>query len=90
MLYEVITYNEANYVDQKVNNSYGLNYPKEKIQYLWLTDGSNDGTPELLKKYPHIQVQHQPERKGKINAMNRGMSYVQAPIVIFSDRNNFV
>ncbi|MGQ8337494.1 glycosyltransferase family 2 protein [Sunxiuqinia sp. A32] len=83
----VTAYNEVEYVDQKVNNTYSLNYPKDRLQYLWLTDGSNDGTPELLKKYPHIQVQHQIERKGKINAMNRGMNYVQAPIIIFSDSN---
>ncbi len=86
----VTAYNEADYIDQKVKNTFDLNYPKEKIQYLWLTDGSNDGTPELLKKYPHQQVAHQPERRGKIDAMNRGMQLVQAPIVIFSDSNTLL
>ncbi len=86
----VTAYNEIDCIDQKVNNTFDLNYPKEKIQYLWVTDGSDDGTPELLKKYPHQQVTHQPERKGKIDAINRGMQLVQAPIVIFSDSNTLL
>jgi len=80
-------FNEKDYVGVKVRNLLELDYPKDKIQYLWVTDGSDDGTPDLLQKYPEMEVQHQPERKGKINAMNRGMQFVDAPIVIFSDSN---
>ena len=43
-------YNEKDYVDAKVANLLELDYPKDKIQYLWITDGSDDGTPDLLKK----------------------------------------
>lgn len=86
----VTAYNESDFVAQKVQNSFSLNYPKEKIQYLWLTDGSTDGTPDLLKKYPQLQVEHEPGRKGKIHAMNRGMKFVKAPIVIFSDSNTIL
>lgn len=86
----VTAFNEADFVAQKVANSFSLNYPKDKIQYLWLTDGSNDGTPDLLKKYPELQVEHKPERRGKINAMNRGMQFIKAPIVIFSDSNTIL
>jgi cellulose synthase/poly-beta-1,6-N-acetylglucosamine synthase-like glycosyltransferase len=83
----VTAYNEKEYVDQKVANSFSLDYPREKVQYIWVTDGSDDGTPELLEKYPALEVYHQPARKGKIDAMNRGMQFVKAPIVIFSDTN---
>jgi len=83
----VAAYNESNYVDVKVANLLELDYPKDKIQYLWITDGSDDGTPELLKKYPQMEVHHLPERRGKIHAMNRGIQFVDAPIVIFSDSN---
>lgn len=83
----VTAFNEKQYVDRKVANSLALDYPKAKIQYIWITDGSDDGTPDLLRKYPEIEVYHQPARKGKIDAMNRGMQFVRAPIVIFSDAN---
>ncbi len=86
----VTAFNEKDYIQQKVQNSFNLDYPKEKIQYVWITDGSNDGTPELLKKYDQLEVYHQPERRGKMHAMNRGMKFVKAPIIIFSDTNTLL
>jgi cellulose synthase/poly-beta-1,6-N-acetylglucosamine synthase-like glycosyltransferase len=83
----VTAFNERPYINQKIINSFGLDYPKEKIQYIWITDGSDDGSAELLAEYPEIEVYHQPERRGKIDAMNRGMQFVKAPFVIFSDAN---
>lgn len=86
----VTAFNEKDYVKQKVENSFSLDYPKEKIQYLWITDGSDDGTPELLKKYGSLEVHHLPERRGKMHAMNRGVKFVKAPIIIFSDTNTIL
>ncbi len=83
----VTAYNEKNYVKQKVENSLQLDYPREKIQFVWVTDGSDDGTPDLLREYEGIEVYHEPARRGKMHAMNRGMQFVKAPIVIFSDTN---
>ena len=86
----VTAFNEKDYVKQKVENSFTLDYPKEKVQYIWVTDGSDDGTPEMLKSYTALEVYHQPERRGKMHAMNRGMRFVKAPIVIFSDTNTIL
>lgn len=86
----VTAFNEKDYVKQKVENSFSLDYPKEKIQYLWITDGSDDGTPDLLKKYDLLEVHHLPERRGKMHAMNRGVKFVKAPIIIFSDTNTIL
>lgn len=86
----VTAYNEADYVDQKVQNLLELDYPHNKMQFLWVTDGSNDGTPQRLKQYPQMEVQHLAERNGKIHAMNRGMQFVKAPLVIFSDSNTIL
>ncbi|MCF6239866.1 MAG: glycosyltransferase family 2 protein [Bacteroidales bacterium] len=83
----VTAYNEKDFVEAKVKNSFDLDYPKDKIKYLWITDGSDDGTPEILKQYKNIKVYHQNERCGKIAAMNRGIKFVDTPIVIFSDAN---
>ena len=83
----VAAYNEKDFIDAKQKDFYNLNYPKDKIHYLWLTDGSDDGSPELLKKYEDVELRHEPERRGKISAMNRGMKFVKTPIVIFSDCN---
>ncbi len=83
----VSAFNEKDYLEQKVKNSKSLNYPQDKVTQIWVTDGSDDGTPDLLKKYDGVEVHHKDERAGKIAAMNRGMAFVKTPIVIFSDAN---
>lgn len=70
-----------------MKNSLELYYPKEKLNIIWVTDGSDDGTPDLVRKYPNAIVHHLDARNGKIGAMNRGMAFVKTPIVIFSDAN---
>ncbi|MDX9882007.1 MAG: glycosyltransferase family 2 protein [Prolixibacteraceae bacterium] len=86
----VTAYNETDCIDQKVTNSFALNYPKEKLQYIWITDGSDDGSPEKLRQYPQLEVYHLDERRGKMHAMNRGMKFVRTPIVVFSDANTLL
>jgi cellulose synthase/poly-beta-1,6-N-acetylglucosamine synthase-like glycosyltransferase len=86
----IAAYNERDYVERKVKNSRELDYPVEKLQIMWITDGSDDGTPDLLKQYPGIIVHHLPQRNGKIGAMNRGMKLVTSPIVIFTDANTLL
>jgi cellulose synthase/poly-beta-1,6-N-acetylglucosamine synthase-like glycosyltransferase len=83
----VAAYNEKDYVEMKVKNSRELNYPSEKLKLVWVTDGSDDGTPDLLKAYPDVTVLHQPERNGKIAAMNRAVRLVTTPLIVFSDAN---
>lgn len=80
-------YNEKDYVDQKIQNSRELNYPKDKLKIIWVTDGSNDGTNKLIETYEGVGLFHEDARKGKINAMNRVMPFVDTPLVVFSDAN---
>jgi len=88
----VAAYNEKDYVDAKVSNSLELEYPPEKVHQVWVTDGSDDGTPYLLQKYKNqgVEVYHEDARGGKIGAMNRGIQFVKTPIVIFSDGNTML
>jgi len=86
----VAAYNEKDYVDAKVKNSLELEYPKDKLKIVWVTDGSDDGTPELLRQYQEITVYHNLERAGKIEAMSRGVKLSATPIIIFSDANTML
>lgn len=83
----IAAYNEKDYVAAKMKNSLALDYPKDKLNIVWVTDGSDDGTPNLVKAYSNTTVHHLDARNGKIGAMNRGMDFVKTPIVIFSDAN---
>lgn len=86
----IAAYNEMDYVAAKMKNSLELDYPKDKLTILWVTDGSDDGTNNVLANYKEATVLHDPARNGKIGAMNRGMKLVKTPIVIFSDANTML
>lgn len=86
----VAAYNEEDYVAKKVENTRSLDYPADKLHQMWVTDGSNDTTPQLLAAYSDVTVLHKSERAGKIAAMNRAVKYVKTPIVVFSDANTLL
>jgi len=69
----VAAYNEASMIRQKIQNTLSLQYPADKIQYLFVTDGSTDETPVWVSEYPEITLLHQTARNGKIAAVHRAM-----------------
>ncbi|CAN5386450.1 glycosyltransferase family 2 protein [soil metagenome] len=85
----VPAYNEADCLPAKVANSLGQLYPRERIQYLFVTEGSTDGSDDYLHTHygDSIDVLGGSERRGKVAAMNRAMQQIQTPIVIFTDAN---
>ena len=86
----IAAYNECKYVDLKIKNSLLLDYPAGKLKIIWVNDGSDDGTPDLVKNYPEVILLHNPVRSGKIEAMNRGVEFSKAPILMFSDANTLL
>jgi len=86
----VAAYNEEGIIEEKIKNTLLLHYPKDKINYLFVTDGSNDATPEIIRKYQQIQLMHSPERKGKVAAIHRVMPGITSEVVVFTDANTFI
>ncbi len=99
----VCAYNEADWIVSKIANSISLDYPKHLIEFYFVTDGSNDQTPDLVRAYPfppdvRWQLLHQPERRGKIAAFQRAMAQLLHPpegrskpaVVISTDANTEV
>lgn len=86
----IAAYNEENYIEEKIVNTLQLDYPKNKMSVFVVTDGSTDSTPELVKKFHAVKLFHEPQRRGKIHAVNRVMKAVDTTIVIFSDANTIL
>jgi cellulose synthase/poly-beta-1,6-N-acetylglucosamine synthase-like glycosyltransferase len=80
-------FNEADYIEEKIKNSLELDYPKDKLKLIFISDGSSDDTPDRIKKYDAVIALHENKRSGKAAAMNRAMTYVKTPIVAFCDAN---
>ncbi len=86
----VAAYNEEAFITSKVQNCLELDYPTNKLTLLFVTDGSTDRTPEILRQYSQIRLFHEDARKGKIHAVNRVMGDVKTPVTIFCDANTFL
>jgi poly-beta-1,6-N-acetyl-D-glucosamine synthase len=86
----VAAFNEAGFIEQKIQNCLELDYPSAKLKLIFITDGSDDTTPEIISRYNRILLLHLAERKGKLAAMNRAIKYVETPYVIFSDANSLL
>ncbi len=86
----VAAYNEAYCIEEKIANTLDLEYPVNKLSYIFITDGSTDNTPEIVSKYADIHLMHQPERTGKIVAVHRAMQEVTTEVVVFTDANTLL
>ena len=73
-----------------MRNCRALDYPAGRLKIVWVTDGSNDRTNELLTGYPEVTVLFAPERRGKTAALNRGVPLVTTPLVVFTDANTML
>lgn len=86
----VAAYNEEDIIEDKIKNCLSLNYPSDRIQLIFITDGSSDRTPEIIKKYPEIMLLHENKRSGKMYAIQRAIPYVSGAITVFTDANTFL
>lgn len=91
----VCAYNEADWIGHKIANSLLLDYPRDRVRFIFVTDGSNDPTPTLVSQYaypPDVrwELLHQPERQGKIAAFQRAMRFITTPLVVSTDANTLV
>jgi poly-beta-1,6-N-acetyl-D-glucosamine synthase len=83
-------YNEEGVIEKKIKNSLALDYPKNKLQIIVVSDGSSDKTDAIVKKYRSkgIILNRVEGRGGKNVAINKSMRLVKGEIVVFCDANS--
>ena len=83
-------YNEEEVLEEKIKNCLALDYPRDQIRFLFGSDGSTDGTNQILIKQDHPQIQHEifPIRQGKSTVLNKLVKMVNEEIVLLSDANS--
>ena len=85
----ICAYNEDDVIEQKIKNSFALDYPDEKINIIIASDGSTDRTNELVRAYEceRLVLMAYPERCGKMGVINKTVPKLSGEIIIFSDAN---
>ncbi len=80
-------HNEESVIGRKLENTLCLDYARDKLEILVVSDGSTDRTVEIARSYvaPHLKVLELPQRGGKAQALNHGLRTANGEIVCFSD-----
>lgn len=86
----VACYNEETVLEQKIINTLAIDYPAEKLTLLFVADGSDDRSVQIINQFPRVQLLYQQERRGKYAAIKRAMRQVTTPVVVFSDANTML
>lgn len=85
----IVAHNEARVIRRKLHNVLSLDYPKDRIEVIVASDGSDDGTNEIVAEYQDkgIVLAALP-RRGKIPALNEAVPRARGEILVFSDANS--
>ncbi|MBM7116913.1 glycosyltransferase family 2 protein [Archangium primigenium] len=87
----VAAYNEASCIEQKLSNSLALDYPSGRFEVLVGSDGSSDGTDDLVRACLDSRVRlSAAPRGGKTSVLNRCIPLAQGDIVLLSDANTMI
>jgi poly-beta-1,6-N-acetyl-D-glucosamine synthase len=86
----IAAYNEEKVIAEKLENTFALDYPREKLQILICADGSTDRTVEIVQSFADrgVELSFSPARNGKMAAIDRALPFVRGEILVMSDANN--
>ncbi len=86
----IAAYNEEDVIAGKIENTLTLDYPKDKLKIVIVSDGSTDRTDEITKKYTDQRVElfRVEGRKGKTFCRNEAVKASTSEIIIFTDANS--
>lgn len=83
----ITAYNEEKAIRSKLENTLKIEYPKDKLEILVASDGSDDRTDEIVKEFENkgVRLFHQSGRKGKTYTQNKAVEKATGEIILFSD-----
>lgn len=83
----IAAYNEEGGIKKKIEQTLELDYPAHKLEILVLSDGSTDGTDDIVRSFSDSRVRlvRVNDRKGKTNAQNEGVLQAHGDVLVFSD-----
>ncbi len=83
----ITAYNEGERIEQKLQNTLALVYPREKLEIIVASDCSTDRTDEIVRSYEGkgVKLVRAAERRGKENAQKHAIEAASGEIFVFSD-----
>ncbi len=87
----IAAFNEEAVIAEKLENLLSLDYPEDALEIIVASDGSDDRTVEIVRRYVDERVLLLAlPRRGKIYALQDAVAQAQGEILVFSDANTFL
>lgn len=85
----VAAWNEAKVIGAKLENSLRLDYPADRLEIVVGSDGSDDGTDDIVAscRDRRVRLAGSAQRAGKVSVLNRTVPTAHGEIVVLSDAN---
>ena len=85
----ISAFNEADVIKGKLENSLGLDYPRERLEVLVISDASTDDTDRIVQSFEGqgVRLLRMPGRGGKTVGLNAALQGASGDVVLFSDAN---
>jgi cellulose synthase/poly-beta-1,6-N-acetylglucosamine synthase-like glycosyltransferase len=86
----IAAHNEESCIEETLRNKLNLDYPKEQMEIIVVSDASTDNTDNIVRRYTNdgISLLRQEPRSGKTSALNMAVPYATGEIIVFSDANS--
>lgn len=83
----ITAYNEERDIRRKIENTFALDYPKEKLEVIVASDCSSDSTDDIVQEFAGrgVKLIRQAHRGGKTAAQNLAVEQASGEIIHFSD-----
>ena len=83
----VPAYNEEHALGAKLDSCMALDYPRDRLQVIVLSDGSTDDTATIAAQYADrgIELMAFADNRGKLAVLRDGIAHARGDIVAFSD-----
>ncbi|MGB9234637.1 MAG: glycosyltransferase family 2 protein [Terriglobales bacterium] len=84
----MVVRNEETAIARKLENLLALDYPGGKLEIVIVSDGSNDGTAEVLGRFagdPRVRTIMKSASQGKAAGLNDAMQSVRGDVLLFTD-----
>jgi cellulose synthase/poly-beta-1,6-N-acetylglucosamine synthase-like glycosyltransferase len=86
----ISAYNEERVIRRKIENSLALDYPRDRLRIIVVSDGSTDGTEPIAREFTGrgVELRAFQGRQGKVACLNRTIPDLDSDLVIMSDANS--
>ena len=83
----ITAHNEGSVIERRVRNALSSDYPRELLEVIVASDGSDDRTADLARA-AGADVVLELTRRGKVEAQNAAVTEARGDILAFSDANS--